>query len=413
MQRNFQTALNEAQNHKELPFPIEEFQERLHRIRAAMEAHAIDLLFLTSPESIYYVSGFQGEWYQAQSGRPFPPSSGIAIHVAHDKTIHFETPSEAILTAIGTVSKDVRIFPLEHRRDGLPFILGELEAEGWLKGTVGLERYNYRQNPIIAGKYDNGFKSKGMKLTNASDMMNSVRHAKTSAEMTAMQEAAKIADIGMQAARDAISPGTTELEVYGSMIGAMTKAGGEVSGLIPPVVSGIRSNCLHALASRKEIARGERVVVDLSGVFKRYHVNIARTFWVGEPPENSRKLHDTSVQAFDIIQGLLRPNLPVFELLNAVKEHYAANDLLDDSYWSGGYELGIAFPPDWVGSFIYDPSFSNADDKFLPMTVANHECNFFGPNASGMSATIDTFFFHENSAEIATNFPRQLEGLCI
>lgn len=41
---------------------------------------------------------------------------------------------------------------------------------------------------------------------------------------------------------------------------------------------------------------------------------------------------------------MLRPDLPVLELLNAVHEHYAAHDLLDDLYWSGGYELGIAFP---------------------------------------------------------------------
>lgn len=136
MKRNFQEALRQASSHKEVPFPVEEYSDRLTRIRDGMSSAEIDLLFLTSPESLFYVSGFQCEWYQAQSGRAFPPTSGIAIHVDHQNPIHFETPSEAILTAIGTISEDVRIFPLEHRRDGLAFVLAELKSEGWLTARI-------------------------------------------------------------------------------------------------------------------------------------------------------------------------------------------------------------------------------------------------------------------------------------
>ena len=148
MKQNFEHALSLADRHKELPFPPEEFAARLSRAREAMSAAGIDLLFVTAPESLYYLSGFQGEWYQAQSGRAFPPTSGIAVHVDHDSYIHFETPSEAMLTAIGTVSEDVRIFPLDARRDGLPFILGELRAEGWLKGPRGARTLQLPPEPL-------------------------------------------------------------------------------------------------------------------------------------------------------------------------------------------------------------------------------------------------------------------------
>ena len=413
MKRNFETALSEAAAHKEVPFPAEEYEKRLARIRAAMADAEIDLLFLTAPESLYYVSGFQCEWYQAQSGRAFPPTSGIAVHQERERFIHFETPSEAILTAIGTISEDVRIFPLEHRRDGLPFILQELRAEGWLDGTVGLELHNYRPNPVIARRYQEGFEEAGMRAFDGTDVVRDVRHVKSPLEMEAMTEAARLADIGMAAARGAIRPGATELEVFGEMITAMTREGGEFPGILPPVASGFRTNCLHPLASRKRIEKGERVLVDVCGVYKRYHVNLARTFWVGEPPLDAAGLHDTSVRAFGIIEEMLRPDLPVLELLNAVREHYAAHDLLDDLYWSGGYELGIAFPPDWVGPFVYDLSHVKEDDRFRPMSAVNHECNFFGPRSTGLSATIDTILFHEDRAELASRFPRELEALCV
>ena len=65
------------------------------------------------------------------------------------------------------------------------------------------------------------------------------------------------------------------------MIAAMTRAGGEFPGILPPVMSGFRSNCLHPLASRKTLKPGERVNIDLCGVYKRYHCNLARSFWLG------------------------------------------------------------------------------------------------------------------------------------
>ena len=46
----------------DLPFSPEEFGLRLARIREVMERERIDLLYLSSPESIYYVSGYQAEW---------------------------------------------------------------------------------------------------------------------------------------------------------------------------------------------------------------------------------------------------------------------------------------------------------------------------------------------------------------
>ncbi|MEZ5776208.1 MAG: Xaa-Pro peptidase family protein [Hyphomicrobiaceae bacterium] len=411
MKGNFQKALEDTGRHKEAPFPVEEYRGRLTRIRAEMAERKLDLLFVTAPESLFYVSGFACEWYQAQSGRAFPPTSGIAIHREHDKTIHFETPSEAILTGIGTVSEDVRIFPIESRRNGLPFIVKELRAAGWLKrGTsVGLERYSYRPNPVMSGMFVTAFEEAGAKVADATEVLHRVRHVKSALEMASLEKAAKIADIGMKAAHEAIAPGVTELEVFGHMIAAMTKAGGEFPGILPPVMSGFRTNALHPLATRKKIRKGERVNVDLCGVYNRYHVNLARGFWVGEPPKAALDLHNRSIGVFKVIKKLLKPDLDVLTFCRALKDYYVDQGIWDEAYWSGGYEFGIAFPPDWVGPFIYDLTISKEGERFRPMTAVNHECNFFGPDKTGMSATIDTFLFYEDKAKIASKLPREIQ----
>ena len=122
-------------------------------------------------------------------------------------------------------------------------------------------------------------------------------------------------------------------------------------------------------------------------------------------------MHADSIKAFDIIAEMLRPNLKVRELLEAVRDHYAACGILDQAYWSGGYEMGLSFPPDWVGGYIYDLGFATEEDVFEPMTAVNHECNFYAPDCLGMSAAIETFLFHEDRAEFACRTPRELQVL--
>ncbi len=414
MKGNFQEALADARNHNEAPFPASEYRDRLTRVRRLMEEAKIDLIFAMAPESICYLSGFAGHWYQAQSGKAFPPTSGLAIHRERDQTMHFETPSEAILAHIGTHSPDIRIFPVGSRRDGLPFILQELKAAGWLKPSarIGLELYNYRPNPMVARRYEEGFKAAGVEVVDATHIIQQARHIKSPAEMACLEKAAELAEIGMAAAEEAIAPGVTELEVFGVLVAAMTKAGGEFSGIIPPVISGFRSNALHPLATRRKIEKGERVNIDLCGVYNRYHVNMARGFWVGEPPKAALDLHNRSIGVFKaVIEPMLKPNLEVLTFCEALRDYYVDQGIWDESYWSGGYEFGLAFTPDWVGSFIYDLTISKPGERFLPMTAVNHECNFFAPNKTGLSATIDTFLFGEKDARIVTTRPREIKVL--
>ena len=246
-------------------------------------------------------------------------------------------------------------------------------------------------------------------MVDATEMIQRLRRIKSSLEIAAHIKAAEIADIGMMAARGAIAPGVTELEVFGEMIHAMTKAGGEFPGILPPVMSGFRSNCLHPIASRKVIQAGDRVNVDLCGVYKRYHSNLARSFWVGDPPEQAATLHKKSIGVYSLIEQLVRPGINVREFLMAIADYYEDQGILEDAYWSGGYELGIAFPPDWVGSFIYDLSITEEDEVFDPMTVINHECNFFAPDGLGISATIETIIFQEQDAVLASKIPRDIQ----
>ena len=67
MGQNRDLVLQQCNPAMELGFSLAEFRSRLDAIRARMAQDKIDLLWLMAPESLYYVSGYTCEWYQAQS----------------------------------------------------------------------------------------------------------------------------------------------------------------------------------------------------------------------------------------------------------------------------------------------------------------------------------------------------------
>ncbi len=395
---------------KEVPFSDAEYADRLRRIREKMRAAKVDTLFLMSPEAMCYVSGYQNEWYQGQSPKEWPASSSIAINVDSDKFILFDSEREAILGRIFTCSTDTRYFPRQSMRDGHEFIARELTAAGWLKGTVGMEFRSNRPNRAISQRIEALFKDGGAKaVTDATDVVREVRWVKSPAEIACLEEAARIGNIGMAAAKAAIRAGVTELDVYGAMVDAMARAGGENSAQTMPVLSGSKSNALHALSTRRKIKAGEIVLVDIMGVYKRYHINLARTFSVGEPAKDVAALAKRIAASMAVLRGLLRPNLPVRELNKAILGYFKQEGLWEMRGWVGGYEMGIAFQPDWVGNFVFDPlSEVNADHLFEPGTAVNYENQFFLPRHIGQYFTIDSFLFTKDGGRGLSDLPFDL-----
>jgi len=408
MGQNRDLVLEQCNPAMELGFSAEEYKARLQAIRERMAADKIDLLWLMAPESLYYVSGYTCEWYQAQSPKQWPATSGIAVHVEHDRFIMFDTPSEKVMCRFVTCAEDIRTFPIDNRRDGIGFIMDELKAQGWLGGTVGMELHSYRPNPAISARFRAAFESNDSTVTDGSDILREIRWIKSAQEIAYIEEAAKITDIGLAVAASAIRPGVTELDVYGEIIHAMAKAGGENPGITLPVLSGLKANTGHSLASRKVITTGEQVNVDVAGVYWRYHANGARSFHVGEPAKDVLEYHDKSSGVFKVIADLLKPGLTVGELVSAARQYYDEVGIWSDACWVGGYELGIGFPPDWVGNFVYEMSDTESEKVFEAGTCVNFESQFFCPRMNGITYYICTLLFKEGSAILPVTAPRQL-----
>ncbi len=392
----------------EFAFSLEEYRGRLENTRRAMERAGIDLLYLTAPESRYYISGFCSDWYQAQSPKGWDPLSGVAIRADSDRFITFERDVNEVLVRLTTVGDDVRIRAGSDARPMHRFILDHLQDAGWLGGTVGLELFNYRPSPGVSRMFEAAFEDAGMRVVDGTDLLRSLRSVKSPQELSYVRTAARIGDVGMRAAMDHMRPGMTELDVYAEMVHAMARAGGEHSGKTPSVASGQRTLATDAQTSRRMIMPGDIVNIDICGCYNRYHTNYARTFSMGEPDRLVAGRVATSAAAFDVLADVIRPDVPVADVTGALKAYYEEAGIWEDRWWVGGYEMGISFQPDWVGPWVYDPDVDPEGRRFSPGTVVNYESDFFLPQSAGLSLIIDTMAFSATGAELLHTAPRDL-----
>lgn len=401
-------------------FPIEEYKNRLTRTREIMDREGIDFLYATAPESMNYISGYNVVWHRVNSPEPWYDSmgAGTAIHVDHDKFIHFDLPDEEGALKLTSMSTDTRlIYDIPADMYGKTYIctseeegykeivVKNLKEEGWIKSgmTIGLEFGSYRPSYLIFAQWKELFEAEGCKVVDATAVIREARSVKSKLELQYIETATNICDIGMKAIYDALEPGITELEIAGAYTQAQYKAGGEIQGIPNMVRSGpYRSWCFHIPASRRSILMGDPVGVDLAGVYNRYHSNQCRYFSVGEPPKEFAEKYAVNRRIMEMVKGLIKPNMLISELLCQLRKYYKEEGLWGEQYWIGGYELGIAFPPDWCGGFtVYDIYFDCEDmeRRFVPGTVVNFETGF---------GCIDTLMFKDNEALVLGNTTREL-----
>ena len=402
-----------------IAFPFEEYKNRLTRIRKVMDRDKIDFIYATAPESMNYISGYDVVWHRVNSPEAWYDSMGpgTAVHVDHEKFIHYDLPDEEGVLKLTSVSNDTRLFydiPADmygktyictsEDENYKQLVVKNLTNEGWIKAgmVVGLEFGSYRPNYLVFSELKELFETAGCKVVDATHVIREVRGVKSPLELQYIETAARICEVGMKAIYDALEPGVTELELVGAYTAAQSRVGGEAPAIVNMVRSGpYRSWCFHIPASRRAIMPGDPVGVDLAGVYNRYHANQCRYFSMGEPPGEFLELYKHNTEIIGIVKNTIKPGMLVSDLLKELKKFYQEKGLWGKQYWIGGYELGIAFPPDWVGAFVYDIYYDIEDKetRFAPGTVVNFETGF---------GCIDTLMFKETEAIVLGSTTRDL-----
>ena len=393
------------------PFEADEYRHRLTRCREEMSRRGIDLLYVTAPEGHCYLHGYEVSWYQAASTRHWIPATATVVHVDHDRLIFLggedPVPSAAEdrrSIGLSTFGADEEVFLA---------VSTLLEDEGWLRpGTVvGLEYWSYLPPRAVSDQLEAAFVSRDAKVVDGSDVMRKVRQIKTPAEIATLEHAARIGDIGLAAVAENFRPGMTHAQVYAEAMYAMAQVGGEVPGIAQAVQPGWPQST-HLLPSRRQISEGEPFAIDVAGVYKRYHANIDRTLIWGEPSRELLRMNEAAKQALEVLGETAKAGTRLTTVNEALRDHYIETDIWRFHDYCGGYELGIAFAPDWVGEFEWSVADENPRGDIEANLVTNYENTFRNEDPvypfTQIAFSRDTLVYAETGARRLSAIPVEL-----
>jgi Xaa-Pro dipeptidase len=376
---------------KELPFPVEEFRERLARVRKAMAARGLDALLVHTPENIYYLSGYQTPGYYCYQCLLVP---------ANADPIHLSRAQEETNVKARSWLERSRSY-LDHE-EPIELTAATLRDTGLARARLGVEKISWfltvaNFERLQALLPDAAF-------PDASGLVEACRAVKSEREIACIRQAARAAEAGMEAGLAAIREGATEDEVAAEIQRALTLLGSEYPSLPVFVASGVRSSFAHATWSGRRIERGDPVLVEISGCVKRYSAALMRSAVAGPPSAELEKMADVSREALEAMLAAIRPGRPLGEVWQVWADVLDRNGFF--SCKRTGYSIGVNFPPDWGEGYIL--SFKRGEARLLEPDMTFHipsMVKIFGLADMGTSETVRVT---PGGCEVLTNFARRL-----
>ncbi|MDR5701914.1 M24 family metallopeptidase, partial [Agromyces aerolatus] len=188
------------------------------------------------------------------------------------------------------------------------------------------------------------------------------------------------------------------------LIKGLSDAGGEPAGIHQVAFAGLAGlGVYHEISGRRVLTEHDFLDVDPCGVFNRYHSNRSQVFAFREPPEAAVALMDKLAGAFDILTAKARPGVRVGDVCAELYAYYQDAGVFEfnENIWIGGYEMGIAFPPDWVGEWKFTVVGGEDDDRVFESGMVT---NFESMCGLGL---LDTFIIDDDATTVLSKLPHE------
>jgi Xaa-Pro aminopeptidase len=382
-----------------LAFDLTEYSTRHTAVRAAMATRGLDVLVVTSPANICYLTGYAASWFA-----PRLPI-GVVVHQHAPELVFVDWTRHADYVPLTAIHDELELVEYGSAPAELAAALKRRE---WHCGTVGLEWNSPTPTAAVVSEVANELRTTGADVVSGDYLVDDLRVYKSSAEMGKIRTAGLMLDEAFSALREMLRPGLTELEVASAITGLLAQRGSEVPAQHALVSSGPTAWAdVHAFPSRREIQRGEVVSVDACAVVDRYHVNLCRSFviggWNAHADDYLRAGADSLAQlcrAATIGEG---PETALAQADRVLRSRVPAAGI----WWIGGYALGIAFPPSWVGH-VYLANDGPNRAALRPGYVSNFETIMFNREKGFEASSIDTVVGTDGGLAALSQVPREL-----
>ncbi len=326
-------------------FTKEEYNNRLKKVQKMMQDKGIELLISHDTNNINYLTGYDAwSFYYAQCA---------IVHVNADEPLCFVRDQDAGGAYLKTYLKKENIIVYdEHYIHTWPkhpydYLVEIIKNKKWDKLSIGLEMDAHYFTAFCYQKIRDGLPD--AKIKDSERLVNWARLVKSNTEINFMKSAAKISEVGMKKAYEVISPGVRQCDAVGEIQKALfygtPEFGGEYASIATLLPTGKGTSASHLTATQDKFIDGEATIVELSGVYKRYHAPMARTILLGKPDQLKIDTMKKTIEALQAGIDATKPGNTVDHVAQAFWKILDKYRIEKKS--RTGYSIGIGYPPDW------------------------------------------------------------------
>tara|TARA_Y100000590_G_scaffold469723_1_gene659343 strand:- start:1290 stop:2459 length:1170 start_codon:yes stop_codon:yes gene_type:complete len=383
-------------------FSKEEYRQRLQKVQKSMQEKGIELLISQDTNNMNYLTGYDAwSFYYAQC---------VIVHVNADEPLCFVRAQDAGGAYIKTYLKDeniivydekyIHVWPV-HPYDRLIEIIKERK---WDKLSIGVEMDSHYYTAYSHEKLKQGLPDS--KIKDCERLVNWVRVVKSDDEIKYMKIASQITQMGMKTAFEAINPGVRQCDavakIYSTLISGTKEHGGDYSSIVPLIPTGKGTSASHLSWTDDKFVEGEASIIEISGVYKKYHCPMARTVLLGKPDQ---KKIDTMKRTREALQAGIDVTKPGNTADDVAQAFWKVLDKYGIEKKSRtGYSIGIGYPPDWGEHTL---NIQKGDKTVLEKNICFHMIAVMQFGEWGVESS-ESIRVTENGAENFYKFPDEL-----
>jgi Xaa-Pro aminopeptidase len=326
-------------------------ESRLNRLRAGLP-EGLDACLIVKPENRAYLTGFTG-------------SNGYAL-VSRD--------AAWLLTDFRYVEQaavEAPEFTVQDYQASLYDFLQQLLAEH------KLQKLGFESDFITFSIYQALKEKLQAELVPQTGLVEKLRMVKDAAELSAMRQAAAIAEEALRQTLPKIKVGVSEAYIALELEIAMRRLGADRASFDFIAASGPRSSLPHGRASSRLIEAGDFLTLDFGAVYNGYCSDMTRTFVLGEPSAKQLELYNTVLKAQLAALAAVRPGV----LGKDVDK--VARDIISEAGYGERFGHGLGHG---IGRAVHEgPSAgTKGEDALQPNMVITIEPGIYIPDWGGV-----------------------------
>ncbi len=288
--------------------------ERLSRLRSALDMAGLGCMLVTRMENIRYLSGFTGS---SAVALVTPADSVLVTDGRYREQAGKETAGWDICVYTGSMPKAIAGALPGHSRCGFE-----------VSCSFDFYRKLYAEVEVS-------------RLEPLDGIIEDLRVIKDAGEVSLIRNAVACTAVAYEAVYPLVRPGASERELAAELDYRMTLAGADGPAFDTVVASGHNSSLPHAPLTGRALEGTDTVILDFGACRQGYRSDTTRTLLMPDAPERARQVYEAVRGALDNALEALEPGIKASDADAAARDRMGRAGLAEQFSHALGHGVGL------------------------------------------------------------------------